>query len=110
MKNLTQKLIITAFAALFSLSVSAADIGSLKNQGIIGENAKGYLELVASSASNEAKDLVTSVNQRRKSIYQQQAKKNNLSLAEVEAIAAKRNLAKTKSGHYIKPAGSWVKK
>lgn len=110
MKNLMQKLIITVFTVLFSVGVLATDISSLKNQGIVGENANGYVELVVSSASPEAQSLVNSINSRRKSIYQKQAKKNNLSLAEVEAIAGKRNVSKTKSGHYIKPAGSWVKK
>lgn len=105
-----KKLITISCALLFSASIFAADIGSLKSQGIVGENAKGYVELVTSSAPAEAKALVNDINARRKAIYQKQAKKNNLSLAEVEAIAAKRNLAKTKSGHYIKPAGSWVKK
>lgn len=105
-----KKFITLLVVSLFSSSLFAASIGDLKSQGIIGEMKNGYIGLVSSKASSDDKKLVSSVNSKRKAIYKKQAAKNQLTLSEVQKIAAKRNYAKTRSGHYIKVSGKWVKK
>ena len=50
------------------------------------------------------------MNEKRKQKYQQLAKKNGITLEQVEALAAKKAYNKTQSGHYIQVSGRWVKK
>ena len=111
MKTLT-KFALTVSAALFlTAQAFAANLGTLKDQGLVGELSNGYVGIVATNkASADVKALVESVNDKRRQIYAEQAKKNNKTLAEIEAIAARRNLDRTQSGHYVKVGGSWQKK
>lgn len=98
------------FGLLFAGQLFAANLSTLKANGIVGEDANGYLALVVSSASAEDKAFIDSVNAKRKAIYQNQATKNDLSMSKIQAIAGKRNFEKTKAGNYIKLAGKWKKK
>ena len=73
--------------------------------------SNGYVGIVAQAkATADAKALVEEVNDKRRQIYANQAKQNNKSLAEIEAIAARRNIDRTESGHYVKIGGAWQKK
>ncbi|MGB1301413.1 MAG: DUF1318 domain-containing protein, partial [Pseudoalteromonas tetraodonis] len=47
---------------------------------------------------------------KRKAQYLKLAKKNNLSLAQVEALAAAKTIEKTQAGHFVEVNGEWVKK
>lgn len=111
MKTLT-KFALTIVTTLFlTAQAFAANLGQLKDQGIVGELSNGYVGIVAQNkATPEVKALVEEVNDKRRQIYANQAKKNNKSLAEIEAIAARRNIDRTESGHYIKVGGGWQKK
>jgi uncharacterized protein len=95
-------------AVLMSFSVWAISLDDAKSQGLVGENSSGYLGLVV--ANSEAQAVVEEINAKRKAQYLKLAKKNNLSLAQVEALAAAKTIEKTQSGHYIEVNGSWVKK
>jgi uncharacterized protein len=95
-------------AVLMSFSAWAISLDDAKSQGLVGENSSGYLGLVV--ANSEAQAVVEKVNAKRKAQYLKLAKKNNLSLAQVEALAAAKTIEKTQSGHYIEVNGSWVKK
>ncbi|WP_404341164.1 YdbL family protein [Pseudoalteromonas mariniglutinosa] len=95
-------------AACLSFSVWAIELDEAKNQGLVGEDSSGYLGLVVQHA--EAKAVVDEINEKRKAQYLKLAKKNNLSLAQVEALAAAKTIEKTKPGHYIEVNGQWVKK
>lgn len=111
MKTLT-KYTFTIITGLFlAAQAFAANLGQLKDQGIAGELSNGYVGIVSpAKASAEAKGLVEDVNDKRRQIYTEQAKKNNKSLAKIEAIAAHRNIDRTQPGHYIKINGGWQKK
>lgn len=95
-------------AVCLSFSVWAISLDDAKSQGLVGENSSGYLGLVV--PNSEVKAVVDEVNAKRKEQYIKLAKKNNLSLAQVEALAAAKTIEKTQSGHYIEVNGSWVKK
>lgn len=114
MKNiikLSKKSLLTVSAGLFlTAQAFALDIGALKDQGIIGELANGYVGLVSQSAPQEVKDFVKSINAKRKTVYQGIASKNNISLEKAEAIAGQSNLDRTKNGHYVNSNGMWKKK
>ena len=101
--------IITLVSALcMSFSVWAISLDDAKNQGLVGEDSSGYLGLVVQNA--EAKAVVDDINAKRKAQYLKLAKKNNLSLSQVEALAAAKTIEKTQSGHYVEVNGNWVKK
>ncbi|KZN50558.1 hypothetical protein N474_04070 [Pseudoalteromonas luteoviolacea CPMOR-2] len=103
------KMILTTIAAAcLSFSVMAMSVNDAKTQGLVGENAAGYLGVIKGTA--EVKKLVAEINKKRKAKYQQLAKKNKISLAQVEKLAAEKTYKKTSSGHYIQVNGKWVKK
>ena len=113
MNNLTKKFIKKATCALLiyvmAFSAWAISLSDAKQQGLVGEMPNGYLGVVVNNA--QAKSLVASVNEKRKSIYINLARKNNITLQQVTALAGEKALAKTQSGHLIQnAAGQWVKK
>ncbi|WP_419149023.1 YdbL family protein [Pseudoalteromonas 'SMAR'] len=91
-----------------SFAALAMSLDSAKSQGLVGETMSGYLGVV--KASPEVQQLVDEVNAKRKEKYQQLAKQNGITLAQVEALAAKKAYTKTQAGHYIQVNGRWVKK
>lgn len=110
MKKLTYSIMALMLSLLLSAQALALDIGTLKDQGIVGEMSTGYVGIVVSNPSPQIRSFVQDINDKRRSIYAQEARKANITLAEVEAIAAKRNLEKTQRGHYINLNGAWRKK
>ncbi|MCK8135066.1 YdbL family protein [Pseudoalteromonas sp. 2CM28B] len=108
--NIKNKLnIVTLISAVcMSFSVWAMSLDEAKSQGLVGENSSGYLGLVVQNT--EAKAVVDDVNEKRKAQYLKLAKKNNLSLAQVEALAAAKTIEKTQAGHFVEVNGEWVKK
>ncbi|PKG65032.1 MULTISPECIES: YdbL family protein [Pseudoalteromonas] len=109
MNSMKKLNIITLVSAVcMSFSAWAISLDDAKNQGFVGEDSSGYLGLVVQNA--EAKAIVDDINAKRKAQYLKLAKKNNLSLSQVEALAAAKTIEKTQSGHYVEVNGNWVKK
>ena len=107
--NIVKKLTCALLAVTMTFSAWAISLDDAKQKGLIGEMQNGYLGLVVKNA--EAQSLVTSVNEKRKSIYLNLARKNNITMAQVTALAAEKALNKTQTGHFIQnTAGQWVKK
>ncbi len=110
------------FLAIPALIVMLAGVGwsapswaiglhEAKAQGLVGEQANGYLGLVKRPASAEVKALMRSINAKRRQHYQSIAQRNNTALNVVEALAGKKAIERTPSGQYVKlPSGRWVKK
>lgn len=93
------------------LPVWAASLDHAKAQGLVGEQANGYLGVVAANAPADVKALVADINGKRKNEYQSIAKRNNTSLQAVEALAGKKAVELTPAGQYVRlPSGDWVKK
>jgi hypothetical protein len=89
----------------------AISLHEAKAQGLVGEQANGYLGLVRPNASGEVKALMKEINAKRKKEYQAIARRNNTALNTVEALAGKKAVERTASGQYVKlPSGKWVKK
>jgi uncharacterized protein YdbL (DUF1318 family) len=113
MNNLTRSFIKKITGVLLVLTITfsawAVSLSDAKQQGLVGEMPNGYLGVVVNSP--EAKSLVADVNKKRKNIYMNLARKNKITMEQVTALAGKKALAKTQSGHLIKnSAGQWVKK
>jgi uncharacterized protein YdbL (DUF1318 family) len=113
MNNLTNKFIKKLTCALLvstmAFSAWAISLGDAKQQGLVGEMPNGYLGVVVEST--EVKALVATVNNKRKSIYINLARKNKITMQQVTTLAGEKAFAKTQPGHFIKNAeGQWVKK
>ncbi|MBS3798967.1 YdbL family protein [Pseudoalteromonas sp. BDTF-M6] len=95
-------------ATMLAFSAWALTLDQAKAQGIVGETSTGYLALVQDSA--EAQQLITEINAKRKAKYLSLAKKNGISLSQVEALAGAKAIEKTAPGHMVKVDGKWRKK
>ena len=82
-----------------------------KSQGVVGEQPDGYLGVVQPGASAEVQALVNDVNQKRRQMYEDIARRNATKLAAVEMLAGKTAIDNTKPGNFVQgPSGQWVKK
>lgn len=108
-KHSIKKLSLALVASTLAFSAWAISLEQAKQQGLVGELPNGYLGVVV--PSSEANSLMAMVNKKRKEIYLNLARKNKITVQQVTELAAKKSMAKTKPGHYIKnSAGEWVKK
>lgn len=108
MKTNMYRHFLIVISLCFSSLTFALELDDAKQQGLVGERDNGYLGLVVVQA--EAQKLVDEVNQKRREIYVALAAKNNISLEQVEKLAAQKAYAKTVAGHYIWSNGGWIKK
>ena len=82
-----------------------------KTQGVVGEQPNGYLGVVQPGASAEVQALVNDVNQKRRHMYEDIARRNSTKLDAVEMLAGKTAIDNTRPGNFVRsPAGQWVKK
>lgn len=100
-------------SALESRRARFDQLAELKKQGIVGENNRGYTEVLASGVDNAAA-LVNAENADRKVIYQAIVEQNKLpatSLGLVEEVFAKVQRDKAAAGDKIQTVdGKWVTK
>ncbi len=81
----------------------------LKDQGVIGENSKGFLEFRGTAHPQE--ELIVAENTDRKKVYMLIAKKQNVSPELVGQRRAQQIMAKGKKGHWFQSKnGTWLKK
>ncbi len=108
--GLAALLLLAALGLLAGIPSSwAIGLEQAKAQGLVGEQANGYLGVVTSGAASEVTALVADINAKRKQRYQDIANRNNTNLQVVEALAGKTAIEKTAPGQYIKaPSGGWL--
>lgn len=84
-------------------------IAALKDQGVIGENNKGFLEYRSGNHPQQA--LIQAENADRAAVYAAIGKNQGAPASLVGARRAKMIAANAQAGHwYQKPDGSWYKK
>jgi uncharacterized protein YdbL (DUF1318 family) len=87
-----------------------AQLKSLKAQGVLGENNRGYVEVLGAAA--DARALADDENRDRKAIYEAIVVQNNLgkgALATVEGVFAEVQRQKASAGDRIQSqSGEWV--
>jgi len=116
MKYLTYiKVLLVAAALTLSLPTLAINLqqamsalSEVKKQGLVGEQANGYLGLVTPDA--HAEQVIKLINDARRAEYTKLAQRNSIAVSDVEALAGKKAIERTSSGHYILLEGKWVKK
>lgn len=87
-------------------------VDAAKAQGVVGEQADGFLGLVTGSADAAVKAAVAEINAGRAQVYAQAAAKNGVT-PEAAGGAAYNSVisAKLKAGDFYKPTGGgWVRK
>jgi len=112
-KNWIRQIFVMLLISLMTVSVAAAEspLTQPKADGLIGEQADGYIGLVVPNAPADIKKLVAEVNAKRKAGYQKIAAKQGTSLTEVEKVGGNTAIEKTLEGNYIRDAnGTWHKK
>ena len=106
--------VLPIYLLVMFLGISLAVAGALdqpKADGMIGEQANGYLGLVRQDVPPDIKALVRDVNAKRKARYQSIAQKQAVPLSEVEKVGGTTAIDRTLSGNYIKDSsGRWRKK
>jgi len=108
-KTMTAALLISLLTV--SVAIAASSLTQPKADGLIGEQADGYLGLVVSNAPADIKKLVADVNAKRKAGYQEIAAKQGTNLSEVEKVGGNTAYQKTLKGNYFRDAnGVWHKK
>ena len=106
--NVFLALLISMLTASIAL---AGPLTKPKADGLIGEQANGYIGLVTQNAPANIKKLINEVNAKRKAGYQEIAAKQGTSLESVELVGGNTAIGKTLPGNYIRDAsGTWRKK
>ncbi len=104
-------MLASMLAMYVPMSVHADALDDAKNALQVGEQWDGYIGAVSSSAGADILALISEVNAKRRARYSQIASKNNISLSDVEILAAKKTFELTKAGHMLKAqSGGWQKK
>ncbi|WP_296599003.1 YdbL family protein [Phenylobacterium sp.] len=98
-------------AAAYAMDSKAA-VDAAKAQGVVGEQADGFLGFVKPSSDPALKAAVEDINQGRAALYREAAAKNGVSVEAAGASAYSTVVqSRIKPGEYYKPAGGgWVKK
>ena len=91
-----------------NLQQAMSALGPAKAQGLVGEQANGYLGAVQASA--DTNEIVKLINDARRAEYSRLAQQNNIAVADVEVMAGKKAIERTNAGHFILLDGNWVKK
>jgi uncharacterized protein YdbL (DUF1318 family) len=112
MKMITMKQIFAAIGLLLILQNAwAIAIGDAKAQGLVGEANTGYIAAVHAPASAEVRALIADVNAKRKAEFQETARKNSTTLAQVANRFYELAVQRTARGNYYQDSnGRWKKK
>ena len=106
-----RQILVAIFLTLAMQTAWAIDIGTAKNQGLVGEASSGYLAAVKTPATAEVQALIGSVNAKRKAEFEKTAAKTSTTVAQVSHRFYELAVQKTKSGNYYQDSGGrWKKK
>lgn len=104
-------LLAVIFLTLAAQAAWSSDIGTAKDQGLVGEANSGYLAAVKTPASAEVAALISTVNAKRKAKFQQTASDTGATVEQVSYRFYELAVQKTKPGHYYQDtSGNWKKK
>jgi len=111
-KNWITNVFLALLISILTVSVAVASpLTQPKADGLIGEQANGYIGLVRQDVPADVKKLVNEVNAKRKAGYREIAAKQGTRLADVERVGGNTAIEKTLRGNYIRDAsGVWRKK
>ncbi|MET0546863.1 MAG: YdbL family protein [Caulobacterales bacterium] len=93
-------------------SAASPVIDAAISAGVIGEQADGYLGVVSGKSADAAtKRTMEDTNIKRKTVYTQLAAQKGVTVAQVAAVTAEKQIAKLPAGAYYQDGtGTWVRK
>ncbi len=100
---------IFLFSFLMASAASAMNLTEAKSMGLVGETPQGYIAAV-STPDDATRNLIKTVNEKRRTRYRRIAQDNGTSLEAVELVAGEKAIRKTRPGHYILQNGAWIRK
>ena len=105
------------FATLLALGIAlpaaalSPALEAARRDGVIGEQADGYLGLVKGSAPAEIKKAVDEVNAQRRAKYAEVASQRGIDVASFAAITGKKLVEESPAGSFVRGAdGRWMKR
>lgn len=103
---------IGALAVLgFPAAANAQSLDQLRADGVIAERFDGLVEIRGSNASQAARKIVSDINAKRRDLYRNRAKQQDVPAEAVGKVYAKKIWKKAPSGTYLrKPDGGYVQK
>ncbi|MDD3837867.1 MAG: YdbL family protein [Phenylobacterium sp.] len=104
--------LMLATTASGQTAADKAAVDAAKAQGIVGEQADGYLGFVKDTPDAALRASVAAINAGRAQVYREAAQRNNVS-PEAAGVAAFKEviLGRIPAGEYYKnSAGAWVRK
>jgi uncharacterized protein YdbL (DUF1318 family) len=106
-----KRLIATILMSLVLQSAWAVDIGTAKEQGLVGEANTGYLAAVKTPASADVNALIAEVNAKRKAEFETTAQKTGTTIVQVANRFYELAVQRTAAGNYYQDvSGNWKKK
>ncbi len=115
--SMKQILSAAALAVGFAFSVAPAAAASAmvenaKDNCVVGEQADGYLGVVSGAdASDALRREIRDINQQRKAVYADIAKRNGVTVEVAAALTAEKLMNQATSGQCVRlESGSWVKR
>lgn len=108
--RLSPRSLLGIFLLLIGTAAHAVDLDQAKAEGLVGETMEGYIAAVKEPASAEVQRLVEQINARRRAEYSRIAGENGIEVSQVEALAAKKAIEKTREGGWVRVNGEWRRK
>jgi uncharacterized protein YdbL (DUF1318 family) len=114
MRGVVLALVLGLSAAGHATAQSAsakAQVDAGKAEGVVGEQADGFLGLVSASAPPPVKAAVAEINAGRARAYHEIAAKTGVTESAAGEATARQLIARVPPGQYYRPlAGSWTRK
>lgn len=97
-------------SSMAPLSAASPIVETAKDNCVVGEQADGYLGVVTGKQANDVlRREIRDVNQQRKTVYAQLAKRNGVTIEVAAALTAEKLMNQASRGQCIRnQAGSWV--
>jgi uncharacterized protein YdbL (DUF1318 family) len=110
-RRLVTALATSALAlGLYAGPAVAADLDTLRQQGVIAERHDGFVEIRA-DGSDAARAVVERVNSSRRDLYEQRADSQGVPVEQVGRVYAQQILERLPEGAwFLKPNGNYVQK
>ena len=112
MMAVTAALLAGLFGFAFTASAASALVENAKDNCIVGEQSDGYLGVVSGADASEAlRREVRDINQQRKSVYADLARRNGVTIEVTAALTAEKLMNQARAGQCVRlSSGAWVKR
>lgn len=105
-------LVLALAASLWPPDASALPpaVEQAKDQGLVGEQADGYLGFVVNDVPPAVRQAVNEINAQRRELYEKRAAEQGTEVRTYSAVVGKQLIERESSGRYVRAGNAWVKK